>query len=219
MKFKAKFLVFTLLLSLLAVPLLGVVASGAEQTRQFALPIVVVNTGNLNVRTGPGPQFTVLTTVPGGAELPVLGTNRDNSWYLIATAIGSGWVDISFTLPRGDFSYVPYVRWETLVTPVVQPLPQSLGLPTTAGVIAIPQMQIPQVIVNTGNLNVRSGPGAVYTVIATVPGGTSFEPLGVTVDGAWFLVQGAVFGRGWISADFTVFRGVFENIPVIVNAY
>jgi uncharacterized protein YgiM (DUF1202 family) len=178
-----------------------------------------VNTGNLNVRTGPGPQYPVLTTVPGGTELPVLGTNANNTWYLVATAIGSGWVDISFTLPRGDFSYVPFIDVQTFTIPVLQPLPQSLGLPNTAGVVAIPQMQIPTVIVNTGNLNVRSGPGSQYTILATVPGGTSFEPLGVTVDGAWYLVSGAAFGRGWISAEFTIFRGVFDNIPVIVNAY
>jgi uncharacterized protein YgiM (DUF1202 family) len=218
MKLKTKALLISMLLLVLAVPLLGVAASGAEQ-RRFALPIVVVNTGNLNVRTGPGPQFTVLTTVPGGTELPVLGRNQDSSWYLVATAIGSGWVNTPFTLPRGDFSFVPFVRWETLVTPVVQPLPQSLGLPANAGVIAIPQIQVPQVIVNTGNLNVRSGPGAVYTVIASVPGGTSFEPLGVTVDGAWYYVSGAAFGRGWISAEFTIFRGAYDAIPVIVNAY
>jgi uncharacterized protein YgiM (DUF1202 family) len=218
MKMKTKLVLFTMLISLLAVPLLNVVASGAQQTRQFALPIVVVNTGNLNVRSGPGPQYTIVTSVPGGTQLPVLGTNEDNTWYLVATAVGAGWVDISFTLPRGDFSYVPLVRIASLTTSVVQPLPQSLGLPTAAGVVAIPQIQIPQVIVNTGRLNVRSGPGGHYTVIASVPGGTTFEPLGVAVDGAWFLVSG-VFGRGWISAEFTIFRGVFDNIPVIVNAY
>ncbi|HLU10669.1 MAG TPA: SH3 domain-containing protein [Oceanobacillus sp.] len=218
MKLKAKVLLFTLLLLVLAVPLLGVVASDAQQ-RQFALPIVVVNTGNLNVRTGPGPQFTVLTTVPGGTELPVLGRNQDSTWYMVATAIGAGWVDISFTIPRGDFSYVPFVRWETLASPVVQPLPQSLGLPTGAGNVAIPQIQVPQVIVNTGNLNVRSGPGAIYTVIATVPGGTTFEPLGVTEDGAWYFVDVPRRGRGWISAEYTIFRGSYDAIPVIVNAY
>jgi uncharacterized protein YgiM (DUF1202 family) len=218
MKFKARLVLFTLVLSFLAVPVLGVVASAAEQTRQLALPILIVNTGALNVRSGPGPQYTILTSVPGGVELPVLGTNENNSWYLVATVVGAGWVDVSFTIPRGDFSYVPLISMAAVGIPLAQPLPQSLGLPQNAGVVAVPQLETVQVIVNTGRLNVRSGPGPQYTILGSVPGGTTFAPLGVTADNMWYLVDGT-FGRGWIYAEYTIFRGVFDNIPVILSAY
>jgi uncharacterized protein YraI len=218
MNFKARIVLFTLLLSFLAVPVLTVVASPAEQTTQLALPILVVNTGALNVRSGPGPQFTILTSVPGGTELPVLGTNEDNTWYFVATAIGTGWVDVSFTLPRGDFTYVPLITMENVTAPVTLPLPESLGLPPTAGQVAVPQLQAPQVIVNTGRLNVRSGPGPQYTIISSVPGGTTFTPLGVNEDGTWYLVEGP-FGRGWIFGEYTIFRGSFDAIPVILSTF
>lgn len=218
MKLRMKIVLFILLVTLLALPLLSAAASGAEQTRQFVLPILVVNTGALNVRSGPGPQYTVVTSVPGGTELPVLGTNPDNSWYLVATVAGTGWVDVSFTLPRGDFSFVPAVRIDTLVALAVQPLPTDLGLPELSNTIPIPQLEPPTIIVNTGRLNVRSGPGPQYTILGSVPGGTFFEALGVTGDSSWYLVDSA-FGRGWISVEFTIFRGVFDNIPVILNAF
>src|SRR5690606_30625047 len=80
-------------------------ASDAEQS--FQQPIVVVNTSFLNVRTGPGAEYTVLVTVVGGTELPVLGVFEDGVWYQVNTDAGPGWINIEFTLPRGDFSNLP----------------------------------------------------------------------------------------------------------------
>lgn len=214
MKIRLKLVLLTLLVSLFTVPVMSV----AAQSRQLVLPILVVNTGMLNVRSGPGPQYTIITKVPGGVELPVLGTNENNSWYLVATAAGAGWVDVSFTIARGNFTFVPLIVAQDITAALVQPLPESLGLPDDASLIAVPQLETPEVIVNTGRLNVRTGPGPQYTIITSVPGGTSFHPLGVTADATWYLVEGP-FGRGWIAVEYTIFRGVFENIPVMVNAY
>ncbi len=187
--------------------------------QQLAQPILVINTGALNVRSGPGPQYSVVTVVRGGTEVPVLGTNSNNSWYLVATAAGAGWVDISFTLPRGNFSYVPLVSAPPVATPAVQ-VPNSIALPTTSPGTTLPvaELQYPEIIVNTGRLNVRSGPGGQYTILTSVPGGTSLAPVGVTTDGVWYLVDGA-FGRGWVAAEYTVFRGVYDNIPLLTSAY
>lgn len=179
--------------------------------RAILLPILVVNTGALNVRSGPGPQYSVLTTVRGGAELPVLGTNGDGSWYLVTSPIGAGWVDVDFTLPRGDFRFVPAISIDAILT--AGATPQSLQLVQD---IPIPQPDLggSQVVVNTGNLNIRTGPGSQFTVVTRVPGGTILTPLGVTPDNVWYLVEGT-FGRGWVASQFTVFRGSFDNIPVI----
>ncbi len=59
---------------------------------------------------------------------------------------------------------------------------------------------------------------AGFGVIATVPGGTTFYPVGVTKDASWYLVRGD-FGQGWISSEFVLFRGVFSSVPVIHYAY
>lgn len=398
--------------------------AAVEQQSQFALPILVVNTPFLNIRTGPGGEYTVMAVARGGTELPVLGVARDRLWYLVATAVGNGWVNSSFTLPRGDFRNVPLIDTSNIQAPlVVQGVPATLGLPgqgggavpvqsgggiqitgqngrvitvafpgerirarlnvvsvnlrsaptensTTLGILfadpaidyaivgkavdergynwiaivvpgvgtgwieepktstalsalyrtvlrvvtdpgvvttsaggdrgdlpllapgnevfllsisenglfvqvelpdgrvgwlpfdsvvtrtgtptdryanqggSIPQqqnsvviiegqgggatttvtgvsipvqqagIQLPVAIVNTPFLNVRSGPGAQYTAIATVPGGTQFDVIGLASDEVWWLVQGA-FGQGWVNEEFILFRGNLDNVPVI----
>ncbi len=207
-----------LALVMILVGLMAFAHTAEAQTRQLALPVLIVNTGNLNVRSGPGPQYTVLAVAPGGTRLPVLGTNADNSWYLVATSAGAGWVDVSFTIPRGDFSYVPLITVEQIAAAQVL-APLTLELPDIADApIPVPQLTTGRVIVNTGNLNVRSGPGPQYTVVAVVPGGVTLTPLGITADNRWFLVEGT-FGRGWVSSQYTIFRGNFATVPVIENAY
>ncbi|MBE2269328.1 MAG: SH3 domain-containing protein, partial [Anaerolinea sp.] len=115
-----------LLLSFLLLFGVSVHASGDQQ--QLAIPHLVVNTSFLNARSGPGPQYTVITTLVGGTELPVLGTNSDNTWYLVTTAAGNAWVDVSFTLARGVFDYVPEID-VFAAAPVALTLPVTIGLP------------------------------------------------------------------------------------------
>ncbi|MCA9888464.1 MAG: SH3 domain-containing protein, partial [Anaerolineae bacterium] len=116
------------LLSLVVALMLGlvvsmpVVAQSDTGRVMFAQPKLVVNTSFLNVRTGPGVGYPIMATVVGGTELPVLGAIGDDVWYQVSTEVGPGWVNITFTLPRGDFTNVPYVdpaNQVTTVTPAV----------------------------------------------------------------------------------------------------
>jgi uncharacterized protein YraI len=92
-----------------------------------------VNTSFLNIRTGPGVQYTVLITVVGGTELPVLGVANDGVWYQVSTVIGIGWVNVEFTLPRGNFENIPVVDFSPVGVPVVINAPTTLGLPGQGG--------------------------------------------------------------------------------------
>jgi len=376
-----------ILLALIAVGLFGSMSgSGVVQAQQatFSTPVLVVNTSFLNVRTGPGVQYTVLVTVVGGTELPVLGVANDQVWYQVATDGGPGWVNIDFTLARGDFTNVPLVRpgeivsdpgqgggavpsaslasgrditgamlvggdlraspsFESLIIRralpndplTVYPLlgqtidasgvnwylvsipeigtgwvdrimfaplacggevvgvterPTSInfdGIAARDGFIleqgtqgfilgrnpsqsleirfeladgtlgnvletdvrvrtevasicdnvpavalgqgggavpndtqpgvTVPMLAANRVIVNTGFLNIRSGPSAGFSVVATVPGGTELEVLGRATDDVWYLVEGD-FGQGWLNSQFTIFRGSFSTVPVLRNA-
>ena len=71
-----------------------------------------------------------------------------------------------------------------------------------------------RVVVNTGNLNIRSGPSAGFSVVATVSGGTTLNVVGRAPDGVWYLVEGA-FGRGWLNSEFVIFRGNYASVPVV----
>lgn len=345
----------------------------------FAQPKLVVNTSFLNVRTGPGVSYPILATVVGGSELPVLGAAGDDIWYQVSTEVGPGWVNITFTLPRGDFTNVAYIdatsqvvtttgavgvgvtsAYGSGVTGVsllgkdmyaqpdydsmhvstsvpndpftVYPLldqrtvdgtiwylvsvagvgsgwmdavdirildcgPETVGVTTSetpirfegisnqdsyllppgveglllgfggvnnvyyrfkmpdgtlglvdvnavaprsddvvsvcdnlpaivnpnsslgqgGGVVTQPVRPANLAIVNTGFLNIRTGPGAQYAIVATVPGGTELAVAGRANDDVWMLVEG-VFGRGWINNEFILFRGDYSSVPLINDA-
>jgi uncharacterized protein YraI len=80
--------------------------------------------------------------------------------------------------------------------------------------VPTPELVAPSIVVNTGNLNVRTGPGPQFSILGSVPGGTVLEGIGVTPDGAWYLVE-SPFGRGWVFGEYTLFRGVFSSLAVI----
>lgn len=202
------------LILVLAFVMLFASALGAFAQAQYAAPIAVVNTGNLNVRSGPGPQFSVITTVPGGAQLPVLGFNEDASWYLVTSPAGNGWIYASFTVPRGDFRFVPVITIQGLQNSVVTS-GGTLAIPGTTGTVSapIPELDPGRVVVNTGNLNVRSGPGPQFSILGSVPGGTVLPVDGVTPDQAWFLVS-SPYGAGWVDGEFVVFRGAVASVPI-----
>jgi len=188
-----------------------VFASGAEQIAQLAIPLLVVNTSFLNVRSGDGPQYTVVLTVVGGTELPVLGVNSNKAWYLVSTAAGPGWVDLQFTLPRGDFRNVPTLA-PTLGTPPALPTPVSIGLPGTASlnpitVAAQTTIQSSTIaIINVTSVNLRTQPAqeapvigivfrytdnAIYPVV-----GYAYDTIGIP----WIAIVVPTLGTGWIEA-------------------
>ena len=401
MKLKSK---STITIAILLGLLLGVFAFGGnvsaatelEETQQvqFQAPLMVVNASFLNIRTGPGAQYTVLITVVGGTELPVLGVARDLVWYQVSTVAGIGWVNSNFALPRGNFQNVPFVQapevtsvqpsafgttpgssdavatvgfstgrawglsvtiahplrtrptmnssslgsvggnvnviyslfeaaqgdgivwyridtpdlgtgwveaektmfrpfgcgdisiaiFNTSLAPTIGPngsgsLDGNVRLPegsevylidainnfyfvelqdgsngwipaeavsirdesvisadfcTNGGVGSVmatttttttdgttttttttqPQLSGPRVVINTGFLNLRSGPGSQYSIVSTVSGGTELRVIGFAPDGVWYLVEGS-FGQAWLNSEFTLFRGNGAGVPII----
>jgi uncharacterized protein YgiM (DUF1202 family) len=359
-----------------------------QQDPRFNTPVVIVNTSFLNVRTGPGVEYTVLITVVGGTTLPVIGIAPDGVWFQVSTQAGVGWMNSQYGLPRGNFQFVPRVQPPVVTAPSVQPpsftggagaaednaadvgfstgrawgvsvvvahdMRSAPGLDdgrsigpapvnntvynvanavTVDGIVWIqinvtglglgwveqskvlfrpigcgfssvimtqdrdlavgpdgsggngsisagqeaylldetgelfkielinglvgwvdrssvlirdetevvtpscvsaanigggsseegtgsaPGVTVPtlggaHVVVNTGFLNIRSGAGAQFSTVASVPGGTKLPAVGFAPDGVWILVSGS-FGRGWVNSDFVLFRGNASSLPVI----
>jgi uncharacterized protein YgiM (DUF1202 family) len=234
------------------------IATAHEPQQIFERPILVVNTGYLNVRTGPSAEFGIAATVAGGTELTVLGTAGDEVWYQVVVPNGQvGWVNVTFTIPRGDFTnvplantdaspasvpFVPAARAAVAAPPAVSGgsgdgfLPVvpvdaaaaaavsassapavapaiSQAAPAAAPVIP-PAGLVNVVIVNTSALNVRIGPGPSYVKLFTASGGTQFPALGITPDRLWYLIQ-APNQVGWVNAEFVIFRGDPNAVPII----
>ena len=417
MKVRSSLLVFLLLFAFsFGTAAIAVAAPSQQAQAQYTLPKLIVNTSFLNVRTGPGVQYTVLLTVVGGTELPVVAQANDGVWYQVSTVVGLGWVNIEYTVARGTFTNIPVLSLEDVIIAAAQTTPVTLGLsdagqgggggvPTTTSTspvvgspmkftlangeivtvspgerfravinveavnarlqpvdgapaittlfrndtfdytivgstndkngvnwvaLDVPEVGVgwvegaklfirlsrvsgqvisitgnaiamrdlpgggsqqlpvlnegregflrdiskdsqfvlielgdgvkgwvpfnatvgrtgtptdeidltllqgavndlgqggggapvsfglatPHVVVNTGFLNVRNGPGAQFGILATFAGGSKLPVIGITEDGVWFLVEGT-FGQGWLNSEFTVFRGSITSVPVI----
>lgn len=171
---------------------------------QGSSPILVVNTSFLNVRTADGPQFGVVATVAGGTELPVLGTNGNNTWYLVSTPLGPGWVDVSFTLPRGDFSNVPVVK-PASGTPLSSGGPYTIALyPPLPGTSNTSPTGL-RATLNVQSVNLRSVAADNGPIIVTLykDNNVDFPINGYTYDSRgvqWVSITVPKVGAGWIEA-------------------
>lgn len=62
------------------------------------------------VRNGPDSTYSAIGTVPGGAIVPVVGRNEDDTWLQVSYPPGSqirGWVQASLVDVSGDISQLP----------------------------------------------------------------------------------------------------------------
>ena len=157
---------------------------------------LVVNTSFLNVRTGPGIGYDVLTIVKGGTNLRVRTVAADSIWYQVDTSAGTGWVNSRYAVTRGDFTKIPR-----------QGLPTNLA--SGAGDI---DSNTPHLVVNTSFLNVRTGPGAGHAVLTIVKGGTNLAVRSIAADGVWYQVDTSA-GTGWVNSRYGVTRGNFRAVP------
>ena len=64
-------------------------------------------------------------------------------------------------------------------------------------------------------LNVRSGPGTAYPVLATLPAGSRLTPVGRDGDGQWVEVCCVAGDRyGWVLAELVDLAGDLPSLPV-----
>lgn len=157
---------------------------------------LIVNTFRANLRSGDGPEYTVVARVSGGTELIVLGVNEERTWWLVLVDETRGWIKNDLILVRGDLSNVP------VLDPIEaqgEILPPRFYLWITSPLYAFP--------VNTGG------------VICQLEGDLEYVIIGKTGDSSWYLVE-AVCGNqlveGWFPADFGAIRNLGAlPIPII----
>jgi uncharacterized protein YraI len=163
------------------------------QAPSFGLdtPHIIINTSFLNIRSGPGAQYTIVSTVSGGAELRVLGIANDRVWYLVEGGFGRGWVNSEFTLFRGSIDAVPVIQQEGIVGVVSQPTAVI-----AAGVI------------------LYAAPGTNFGAIGALPETIEVPVVARTIDGVWIQVNTSL-GFGWVPASQATLRGDPNLIPVV----
>ncbi len=117
-----------------------------------------VNVNGLNLRNGPGTNYPSFANLALGAELPVIGTNFERSWFQVVAAGSVGWVSASFVTQLGVCSTVGVVPippsptvlpgTQIVIQPTFTPFP-TLFFPTqtsTVPVIVLPTLTPSQVV-------------------------------------------------------------------------
>jgi uncharacterized protein YgiM (DUF1202 family) len=179
--------------------------SGAFRT------VMVIDADSLGMGDGPGTGSTRLPVLTRGQEAFLVNISQDGKFIQIELGGGEvGWIPFGSAKQRtGTTTDGLNLTSASFVAVAPGDLGQGGGTP-----IGRFGLSTPHLIVNTAFLNIRSGPGAQFSPVATVPGGTELRVLGIASDRVWFLIEGS-FGRGWVNQEFTIFRGVIANVPEI----
>jgi uncharacterized protein YgiM (DUF1202 family) len=137
-------------------------------------PTAVVASGALNVRSGPSVNFSVLTKLYNGSTMTAIGRNSANSWLKVRLSSGpEGWVNASLVYLNVAIGSLP--------------------------VADAPPAPSPTAIVSSGELNVRSGPGTGYGVLAVLYNGNSVTLLARNSATTWVKVRTAAGVEGWVN--------------------
>ena len=102
-----------------------------EAVEEDVTVIVIENTAtlttktNLNVRSGPSTNFTVLGTLQKGESAEIIGVNQDESWWQISypnTAEGIGWVSTNENYSEAiNTDAVPVIQHSSVVPAEIVP--------------------------------------------------------------------------------------------------
>lgn len=166
-----------------------------------AATATVTGAGTLNVRSGPGTEFSLLGTLPDGQSVTLEGRSTDATWLQVTLLDGQlGWVSAQFLTSAVALTNVPVAETAVAVQSV-SPAPNTGG--ATIGVVAV-----------TGTLNVRFGPGVTFTSFAALTNGENVTLEGRSADGAWIQVRLADGRLGWVSSQYLSSNVPFTNLPV-----
>jgi hypothetical protein len=115
-------------------------------TSNPANPLCRVRTAsNVNLRPGPGTNFTpVLTVIPGGVEAPIIGRLPDNTWWNIRYGSLTGWVSANVVQVLGNCFSIP------VIAPPPPPTVPITFQPPTATRTATPTFTPPPPTVTPG---------------------------------------------------------------------
>ncbi|MGD2048395.1 MAG: SH3 domain-containing protein [Chloroflexota bacterium] len=215
MKFRSfgKFwVVFVLLIIVLSIP--GQVIGQAIQSHLSIPqavqdpqgPVGVVNTGALNLRQGPGVEFSKVTVIYKGQVVALLGRWATNNWVKVRLYSGTeGWVNSVYLTTS-----VPVSQLQVLggaPTPTPTPLPVQPATPIAQ----------PTAVVTSGVLNVRSGPSVSFAVVDVVYQGQQLVLIGRNESATWVNIRTPDNTEGWVNAGLVQTSIALDSLPVVDN--
>lgn len=181
------FALLILIMASLAFSFAGPVNAAPAQVE----PTGYVNTGHLNVRSGPYHTYSVILMTDRGQGFTLIGRNTPATWVQIKLPSGTiGWVNAG------------YIKTDAVIGNL--PVTGDADVSTTA----------PSAIVNTGRLNVRAGGDPYATILTSVPKGASLTLLGRNTSGTWAQVRTADGTTGWVRASYLKPSVAINTLPI-----
>lgn len=159
----------------------------------------------LNVRTGPGTQFAIITSLNEGQTVALTGyRSPDAQWAQIRVPNSSlvGWVFAGEDFLETSVNVAALPVWEGGTGTGGTTTPQPPGAPGTA------------VVSNARWLNVRSSPEVSDNIITVVSGGTRVQMLGRDASASWIQVRLPNNVVGWVSSRYLSSTTPYSSLPV-----
>jgi len=165
--------------------------------------IAISDTLGVNARTAPTLTGTILSVLPNGAVLPVLGRAPDNLWVQVELPDKQlAWVFRDAVNVSTNIDDAPVVGGEgEVAAPTAAPTPAPDGAATAT-------------VISLLGSNVRTQPGNDSEPVETASRGAVFPVTGRSADSAWLQVQLADGRAGWILADTTELSVDIATLPV-----
>ena len=164
-------------------------------------PLAITTPDILNVRSGPGLGYDILTTVPKGTQATIIGIGPNSEWYKVNLGVLSepAWIYAGLTTVTGSLASVrQYTQAEVDGIETGADNPLAIIVPTI--------------------LNVRSGPGTEYDIVTTVAQGTQAEIIGIGPQDEWFLVElDGLDEPAWIYQDLTTVVGSLAGVRRVAS--
>lgn len=147
-----------------------------------------ITDGRLNLRRGPGTSYAVISVMPSGAAVELMGSAQ-SGFYPVRYSGTKGWASADYLRIGGT-----------------APQPDATPTPTPGGTGAVPVgPSVTDNKVTTAALNMRQGPSSSYAVVIVLPPGTQVDIMGAA-NGNFLPVRWA--GRtGWAHGDWLVDPG------------
>ncbi|MCY4072476.1 MAG: SH3 domain-containing protein [Chloroflexi bacterium] len=174
--------------------------------QQYQAPLAITIPELMNVRTGPGLTYNIVTTVPAGTQGYIYGIDPDNDWFHIElegfdTRV---WVYQDLTTVVGSLASVKLYTAAEI----------ALLLSGSGG-----DGSIPLAITVPITLNVRTGPGLLYDIVGIVPKGTQGRIFGIDPDNDWFQIELEAFDTlVWVYQDLTTVVGSLAGVKWVTEA-
>ncbi len=152
----------------------------------------------LNVRTGPGTQYSIIHVLSSGQTVNLAGyRSSDNLWVMINWNGSTAWVS---SLPN-----LLYTTANVGNMPVWQGTVPGTGGPSTSPTATVGRVYY---------LNMRSGPGVTNPVIKVVSSGTVVTLLGRNSTSTWAKVRLNDGTIGWVSAYYLISSTSISSLPL-----